>query len=263
MNKAIVANNLQKKFGENYALRNVNFSADQGEVIVIIGPSGGGKSTLLRSLMRLEKIDAGEIYLGEACLVKTNAAGEAEYMPKKDWRKEQLKMGMVFQNYPLFPHLTILENLLLAPLSLKIFSQRKSKQIAIELLASIGLAGREKAYPCELSGGQKQRASIARALVLQPEIIIFDEPTSALDPELVNSIIETIKVLAIEKNKTVIITTHQLNFAAEIADKIVFMDQGEIIESGDPKEILGNPQSKRLRNFLKNATAVGNRLVGC
>jgi ABC-type polar amino acid transport system ATPase subunit len=223
----IKANKLEKKFGEHSALDKVDFEVEKGEVVVVIGPSGGGKSTLLRCLINLEKIDAGEIYIDD-----------------------KFRMGMVFQNFPLFPHLTILENLILAPMLLKKLSKAQAINIARELLEQIDLVGRCGSYPCELSGGQKQRVAIARALAMQPEIILFDEPTSALDPELVTSIINVIKVLAIEKNKTVVITTHQLNFAAEIADRLIFMDQGKIIESGKPEQLLNNPQSERLKLFL-------------
>jgi len=251
MNNQITVKNLVKRYGACYALNNVNLDIAKGEVVVIIGPSGGGKSTFLRILMQLEKIDAGEIHIEQVCVARTNNFGRVEYIDKNIWRQVKQKIGIVFQNFPLFPNKTVLENLVLAPLLLKKSSKKEAIIEAQNLLKKIGMGEKSNSYPCELSGGQKQRAAIARALSMQPEIILFDEPTSALDPELVNNIIDVIKILAIENGKTVVITTHQLNFAAEIASKIIFMDQGKVIETGTSQELLNNPQSKRLQLFLR------------
>lgn len=255
MSTQITVRNLTKKYDTCYALNNVSLNIARGDVIVIIGPSGGGKTTFLRALMQLEKIDSGEIYVDQVCIACTNNLGKVEYVDQMIWRKLKPKIGLVFQNFPLFPHKTVWENLTLAPMLLKQNDKNHFIKRATQLLEQIGIKEKRNAYPCELSGGQKQRVAIARALAMDPEIILFDEPTSALDPELVNSVINIIKILAIENNKTVIITTHQLNFASSLASKLVFMDQGEIVEAGIPEQLLNNPQSERLQRFLyKNTT---------
>ena len=255
-NSLITVKNLTKRYGSFHALANLSFEVARGEVIVIIGPSGGGKSTFLRTLMQLEKIDSGEIHLDKTCVVHTNSFGRVEYAKPSILRRVKLKVGMVFQNFPLFPHMTVYENLTMAPMLLKKNNKKHTAVIVEQLLEKIGMREKSSSYPCELSGGQKQRVAIARALAMEPEIILFDEPTSALDPELVNSIISIIKVLAIENKKTVIITTHQLNFAANLAQKLVFMDKGKIVEVGTPEELLNNPRNARLQKFLKRHLAV-------
>lgn len=250
MKPILAVKNITKKFGDCYALRNVSLEIKPGEVVVLIGPSGGGKSTLLRCLMQLANIDAGEICVGDLCVASTGDCGSVKYASADVCRQAKLKMGMVFQNFPLFPHKTVLDNLIEAPILVKKVGKTQAVTVAKKLLQELGLLDKCHAYPCELSGGQKQRIAIARALAMQPQIMLFDEPTSALDPELVTSIIDVIKRLIIGQHKTVIITTHQLNFAAEIADKLVLIDQGEIIEVGTADQLLNNPQSKRLQLFL-------------
>jgi polar amino acid transport system ATP-binding protein len=250
MQPVIAIKNIEKNFGKIQALKKVTIDFYRGEIIVILGPSGSGKSTLLRSLMQLEKIDSGEIIVDGLCLAGVNNAGVVAYAPKKICHEIKRKMGMILQNFPLFPHKSVLENLMASPLMAQKNNREELMAAAKKILEKIGLLEKCHAYPCELSGGQKQRVAIARALIMQPEVLLFDEPTSALDPELIHNMITIIKKLATIENKTIIITTHQLDFAAKIADRLIFMDKGEVVEIGEAKQLLNNPNSKRLRDFL-------------
>ncbi|MEK4701908.1 amino acid ABC transporter ATP-binding protein [Solibacillus sp. FSL R7-0668] len=242
----IEVKNLAKAFGISKVLQDISFSVEKNEVIAILGPSGSGKSTLLRSLVNLERIDFGDIIIDGQALVKNGA-----YATPQTRKQITAKMGMVFQNFNLFPHLTVRENLELTPKQLKLFSKEEIQRQSEELLTKVGLIEKANEYPAKLSGGQKQRVAIARALMLKPKILLFDEPTSALDPELTGEVLKVMKELA-QENMTMLVVTHEMGFAKEVADRIVFMDSGEIIESGSPREFFSNPQSRRAQLFLQN-----------
>ena len=240
----IEVSNLKKSYGNLDVLKQITFNVNKNDVIAIIGPSGSGKSTMLRSLVNLENIDNGSICVGGNYLVK-----DGVYVKPLEVKKITGKMGMVFQHFNLFPHLTVKENLELAPKTVKKEASHDVEQRSIELLEKIGLLDWANAYPAKLSGGQKQRVAIARALMMNPEIMLFDEPTSALDPELTGEVLQVMKDLAQEK-MTMIVVTHEMGFAKEVANKVVFMDNGEIIESGSPTELFSNPKHERTRAFL-------------
>lgn len=233
-------NNLHKSFDKLHVLNGINEHIKPGEVVVVIGPSGSGKSTFLRCLNLLETPDAGEIYVDEE---QINA-------PKVDVNKVRQKMGMVFQHFNLFPHLTIMENITLAPVKLKKMTKEQAVAKGEELLKIVGLAEKADAYPVQLSGGQKQRIAIARSLAMEPEIMLFDEPTSALDPEMVGEVLAVIKGLA-RTGMTMVIVTHEMAFAREVSNRVVFMADGGIVESGTPDQIFNHPQQPRLQEFLK------------
>lgn len=249
--------NINKSFGSNHVLKGISFSLEEGEVLSIIGSSGSGKTTLLRCMNFLETADKGEIFVdGE----KIFDAADKSKRSEKDVRKNRLNFGLVFQDFNLFPQYNVFDNLVLAP---KLLAKEKEdykenkKQIvenieqhAYLLLEKVGLSDKAKAYPCELSGGQKQRVSIARALCLNPKILFFDEPTSALDPELTGEILKVIRSLAAD-NMTMIIVTHEMNFARDVSDKVIFMDGGVIVEQGSPDKVLVNPEKERTREFLQ------------
>ncbi len=231
--------NLTKKFGNNVIIDGISESIKKGEKIVIIGPSGGGKSTFLRCLNLLDKPDSGTIYFEGADITdkKTNINAIRQ------------KMCMVFQHFNLFPHLTVLKNITLAPVTLKLMSQKQADEKALELLARIGLADKANAYPSGLSGGQKQRIAIVRTLAMNPEMILFDEPTSALDPEMVGEVLNLMKELA-DDGMTMVVVTHEMGFAREVATRVLFMDSGKIAEQGTPEQIFQTPKSERLKQFL-------------
>lgn len=231
--------NLKKAFGDHVVLKDITEHISQGEVIAIIGPSGSGKSTFLRCLNQLEEATDGEIYID----------GEQVNSPKADINKLRQKMGMVFQHFNLFPHLTVKENITLAPVTLKKMTKHQANEKALELLKTVGLSDKADVYPASLSGGQKQRVAIARALAMNPEIMLFDEPTSALDPEMVGEVLEVMKNLA-ESGMTMVIVTHEMGFAREVATKVLFMDDGYIMEKGTPAQVFGNPQNERTKSFL-------------
>lgn len=237
----IEVRNLVKEFnnGEIKVLRGFDHVIKKGEKIVIIGPSGGGKSTFLRCLNLLERPTSGEVYF----------KGQLITSPKCNINAVREKMGMVFQHFNLFPHKTILENLTLAPVKLKLKTKDAAEARAKELLEMVGLPDKAYAYPSQLSGGQKQRVAIARALAMDPEVLLFDEPTSALDPEMVGEVLDLMKALA-DKGMTMVIVTHEMGFAREVADRILFMDGGVIAEEGTPTEVFNAPKSERLQNFL-------------
>ena len=235
----IKVHNLHKSFGDNKVLNGIDEHIEKGEVVVIIGPSGSGKSTFLRCLNMLEEPTDGEIYIDD---VQINA-------PKADINKIREKMGMVFQHFNLFPHLTVLENITLAPVKLKKMTKEQAKAKAMELLNVVGLPDKADSYPAQLSGGQKQRIAIVRALAMDPEVILFDEPTSALDPEMVGEVLDVMKDLA-KAGMTMVVVTHEMGFAREVGTRLLFIDEGKVIESGDPREVLENPQNDRTKLFL-------------
>ena len=236
----LVVKNFKKNFGENQVLKGIDEHIKQGEVVCVIGPSGSGKSTFLRCLNLLEEPTSGEIYLD----------GEQINAEKTDINKVRQKLGMVFQNFNLFPHKTVMENIILAPVNVLGKTAEESEKTGLELLKRVGLEDKKDAYPSSLSGGQKQRVAIARALAMNPEAMLFDEPTSALDPEMVGDVLEVMRDLA-KKGMTMIIVTHEMGFAREVADRVIFMDEGYLIEEGSPENIFDNPKEERVREFLE------------
>ncbi len=246
----ITAINIHKRFGELEVLRGISLEVKQGQIIAIIGPSGSGKSTFLRCLNRLELINSGEIKIKDELLVTTKD-NKVQYVNETKAREITSHMGMVFQNFNLFPHLTVWQNIITPPMLVKKAKQKDIFPIAERLLEKVGLLSKKDNYPAQLSGGQKQRIAIARALAMQPDIMLFDEPTSALDPELTGEVLKTMRNLAKEK-MTMIIVTHEMGFAREIADKVIFMDEGLIVEEGMPEQIFTNPSQKRTKDFLQN-----------
>ena len=235
----IHVNNLHKSFGKNDVLKGINEHIKKGEVVVVIGPSGSGKSTFLRCLNLLEEPTSGEIVF----------EGNSITDKKVDINKIREKMGMVFQQFNLFPHKTVLENLTIAPIKVKGISKAEAEKKAFELLERVGLTDKAKAYPSSLSGGQKQRIAIARALAMEPDVMLFDEPTSALDPEMVGEVLSVMKDLA-KDGMTMVVVTHEMGFAKEVGDRIIFMDNGNIVEQGTPEEIFSNPKNPRTIDFL-------------
>ncbi|MBQ9327151.1 MAG: amino acid ABC transporter ATP-binding protein [Solobacterium sp.] len=242
--------NIRKSFGENNVLKDISVSVNKGEVVSIIGPSGSGKSTLLRCATFLETIDAGEIRYRDITAV-TTTDGKAVYRSSADLQKAQRRFGLVFQQFNLFPHFSVLKNVMDAPVSVKKQSKEAAQAKAMELLRKMGLEDKADAYPGQLSGGQQQRVAIARALAMEPEILFFDEPTSALDPELTGEVLKVIRLLAEEK-MTMVIVTHEMPFARMVSNRVVFMDGGVIVEEGDPEDVFGNPQQERTKQFLRN-----------
>ncbi|CAM3068533.1 amino acid ABC transporter ATP-binding protein [Filibacter tadaridae] len=240
---------LKKSFGPLEVLKNITFDVTKNDVVAVIGPSGSGKSTMLRSLVHLETIDGGSIRVADRYLVKNGA-----YAKPKELSSITARMGMVFQQFDLFPHLTVIENLELAPRLTKREPLDAIKRRSSELLAKVGLSDKSNAYPNKLSGGQKQRVAIARALMMNPDVLLFDEPTSALDPELTGEVLEVMKSLA-EEHMTMIVVTHEMEFAKEVANQVIFMDNGHIIETGHPDQLFGNPQFDRTKAFLNRSNS--------
>ena len=245
----VKAEAVSKSFGSNEVLKSISLEVKRGEVLCLVGPSGSGKSTFLRCINHLETVNAGRLSVdGE--LIGYRQSGDKIYeMHPKEAAKQRRDIGMVFQRFNLFPHLTALENVMLAPSLLKNGSKASFQTRAMELLARVGLAERHDYYPAHLSGGQQQRVAIARALAMDPKLMLFDEPTSALDPELVGEVLDVMKGLA-ESGMTMIVVTHEMGFAREVADELVFMDGGVVVESGNPAEVLANPQRERTKAFL-------------
>ncbi|MBM7624152.1 ATP-binding cassette domain-containing protein [Sporohalobacter salinus] len=231
--------NLYKNFGDLEVLKDINFEIDAGEVVVIIGPSGSGKSTVLRCINLLEELTSGQIYIEETSMDD----------PETDINLMRQRVGMVFQQFNLFPHKTSLENITLAPIKVKNISESEAEEIAYELLDKVGLRDKADVYPAQLSGGQKQRIAIARALAMEPKVMLFDEPTSALDPEMVGEVLEVMRALA-EEGMTMAVVTHEMGFAREVGDRIFFMDEGRIVETGPPEQIFDEPQEERTQEFL-------------
>ncbi|MDD4690843.1 MAG: amino acid ABC transporter ATP-binding protein [Eubacterium aggregans] len=241
--------NIKKHFGDLEVLKGIDLEVVQGEVVCIIGPSGSGKSTMLRCLNRLERISDGEIYIEDELMEKRKNDHDIEHIDPSKLQNLCCDLGMVFQNFNLFPHLTVIDNITIAP---RIVRKQDAKEIearAVELLDMVGLADKKDEYPVRLSGGQQQRVAIARALAMNPKIMLFDEPTSALDPELVGEVLNTMKELA-NDGMTMLIVTHEIGFAREVADRVIFMDDGVICEEGTPEEVLGNPKEDRTKSFL-------------
>ncbi|MBQ7045180.1 MAG: amino acid ABC transporter ATP-binding protein [Clostridia bacterium] len=238
-NTLIKTENLQKSFGKIDVLKGIDIEIRKGEVVVVIGPSGSGKSTFLRCLNRLEEPTGGTIIFEGADITD----------PKSNINLHRQKMGMVFQQFNLFPHMTVLKNMTVAPIKLLGLSKQDAEARALELLDKVGLRDRADAYPSQLSGGQKQRVAIVRALCMQPQVMLFDEPTSALDPEMVGEVLAVMKDLA-KSGMTMVVVTHEMGFAKEVADRVLFIDEGIIMEQGAPNELFENPQSARLKDFL-------------
>ncbi|MDF9827876.1 polar amino acid transport system ATP-binding protein [Ereboglobus sp. PH5-10] len=247
----IRAENIRKSFGALQVLKGVSLSLAEREVVAIIGPSGSGKSTFLRCLNHLEKIDSGRIDIEGATLARTEPGGHCRYAPEPEIRRICSRMGMVFQHFNLFPHMTVLENVIAPPMTVKKRARADILPEAETLLEKVGLRDKRDAYPSQISGGQKQRLAIARALAMHPEIMLFDEPTSALDPELTGEVLRTMRQLADER-MTMLVVTHEMGFAREVASRVIFMDNGEIIETNTSVEFFKNPVHKRTRAFLEN-----------
>lgn len=245
------ADNLQKRFDNTSVLKNISLEVNEGEVVAIIGPSGSGKSTLLRCLTQLEKVDSGRIEVCGKLMVDTFSGNG--YADTRILHEIILNVGLVFQNFNLFPHYSVLHNIVDAQTKVLGIDKVKAKDKATELLDKMNLKDRANAYPCELSGGQQQRVAIARALALNPRILFFDEPTSALDPELTGEILKVIRALAEEK-MTMVIVTHEMAFARDVADRVIFMDEGVIVEEGPPDKVFGNTQNQRTKEFLQRFT---------
>lgn len=247
---------LKKSFGDNHVLKDISFTLNEGEVLSIIGPSGSGKSTLLRCITQLETMNSGEVNVNGRDMIVPGTGKNVngnfvplKYAPASVLREIRLSTGLVFQNFNLFPHLTVLQNLTIAPIRVLKMDRDEARNRGRELLKQMGLETKEKAYPCELSGGQQQRVSIARALAMKPEILFFDEPTSALDPELTGEVLKIIKGLADQK-MTMVIVTHEMAFARDVANKVIFMDQGVIVEQGSPDFVFNQSDNERLASFL-------------
>lgn len=243
MDEILHIKNLSKCYGDTKVLKNINISVKKGEVVVIIGPSGCGKSTLLRCLNGLEEIQEGEVLLDDQ-VVNQN---------KKNLSKNREKIGMVFQSYDLFPHLTILQNVTLAPIKVKKRNRREVEKEALELLERVGLRSKKDDYPRQLSGGQKQRVAIVRALIMHPEVLLLDEITAALDPEMVREVLDVVLDLA-KEGRTMVIVTHEMQFAKAVADRVTFLEGGKIVEEGDPKKLFEKPETDRLQRFLQTFT---------
>lgn len=243
--------NIKKSFGEDLeVLQDISLAVEEGEVVSILGPSGSGKSTLLRCATFLEQIDSGSIAYGGKVYVENDAAGNAKKPKRAKILEAQSNFGLVFQDFNLFPHFSVLKNVMDAPVKNQKRPKQEVEKEARALLAKMGLEGKEDAYPCELSGGQKQRVAIARALALRPKMLYFDEPTSALDPEITAEILRVLKGLAAEK-MTMVIVTHEIDFARAVSDRVIFMDGGKVVEEGRPEEVIDNPKNERTKAFLQ------------
>ena len=246
----IKVENVYKSFGSLQVLKGISLEVDQGEVVCIIGPSGSGKSTLLRCLNHLERITSGRVYIEDEMIDERTEGRDQLKISQKRISEICIELGMVFQRFNLFPHMTVLQNIMEAPVTVKKIPKHEAEIYAIELLKKVGLADKRDEYPSRLSGGQQQRVAIARALAMKPKIMLFDEPTSALDPELVGEVLEVMKDLA-KEGMTMLVVTHEMGFAREVGDRVLFMDNGEIKEEGKPEEIFSNPKNERTRAFLQ------------
>lgn len=240
---------IKKSFSDTEVLKDISLEVNHGEVVSIIGPSGSGKSTLLRCATLLETFEAGSLSYGDLFVAQNDASGKAVYAGKDANKQARQRFGLVFQNFNLFPHYSVLRNVMDAPLSVQKRDKAEVEKRARELLCQMGLEGKENNYPCELSGGQQQRVAIARALCMDPEVLFFDEPTSALDPELTQEVLKVIRSLA-DQHMTMVIVTHEMAFARDVSDHIIFMDGGVIVEQGPAKEVINNPQHNRTKTFL-------------
>lgn len=247
--KVLEMTHVGKSFGDKMVLQDISLAVETGEVVSILGPSGSGKSTLLRCATFLEQMDQGAVSYLEQEVVKNGAAGSV-YPSHKEIQQAQSVFGLVFQDFNLFPHFSVMKNIADAPIKIQKRDREEVHQEVRELLAKVGLEDKENAYPCELSGGQQQRVAIARALALHPQILYFDEPTSALDPEITAEILRIMKKLAAEK-MTMVIVTHEIDFARQVSDRVIFMDQGMVIEEGSPEDVIDHPKNTRTQEFLK------------
>lgn len=252
--KVLEISHLKKSFDSEAVLKDISLSLEKGKVLAIIGPSGSGKSTLLRCATTLEKPDSGKICYEERVLFSAQETGESYYAKGEELKQLRRMFGIVFQNYNLFPHFSVLRNIMEAPVHVLKQKSEEAKDTAMKILKKMGLEDKADAYPYQLSGGQQQRVSIARALAMNPEVLFFDEPTSALDPQLTVEILKVIKELAAE-HMTMVIVTHEMNFAKEVADYIIFMDNGYIVEEGTSQEVMQNPQNDRTKEFLGSYSA--------
>ncbi|WP_285320642.1 amino acid ABC transporter ATP-binding protein [Pseudarthrobacter sp. lyk4-40-TYG-27] len=248
-NVLVRAEIVHKSFGLNEVLKGINLEVNSGEVVCLLGASGSGKSTFLRCINHLETLSNGRIWVGDKVVGYRQDGNRLFELSDKEAARQRRSIGMVFQRFNLFPHMTVLENIIEGPVLVNKVKPAEAKRHASELLARVGLEGREGSYPRQLSGGQQQRVAIARALAMKPELILFDEPTSALDPELVGEVLDVMKDLA-KSGLTMIVVTHEIGFAKEVADRVAFMHGGEIVEIGPPAEVLGNPQHERTKAFL-------------
>ncbi len=249
MTEMVKAEQVCKSFGALQVLKGVTLSVERGQVLVLVGPSGSGKSTFLRCINHLETISAGRLYVDGDLVGYREKGGKLHEMSPREAAKQRRDIGMVFQHFNLFPHRTALDNIIEAPVHVKGVKQAEAVERARDLLNQVGLSGKADAYPAQLSGGQQQRVAIARALAMDPKLMLFDEPTSALDPELVGEVLAVMKKLA-AAGMTMVVVTHEMGFAREVADQLVFMDGGVIVESGPPREVLSNPQHDRTKAFL-------------
>ncbi|QJU55130.1 amino acid ABC transporter ATP-binding protein [Herbiconiux sp. KACC 21604] len=249
MSPLLEVEGVHKSYGSHAVLRGVSLGIDRGQVTCVIGPSGSGKSTLLRSINQLEEIDRGRIRLEGELIGYRDEGSRLVQLPERDLARQRTRLGMVFQSFNLFPHMTVLENIVEAPVGVLKVPRQEAAARAVALLERVGLAEKAAAYPRHLSGGQQQRVAIARALAMQPEVMLFDEPTSALDPELVGEVLEVMRSLA-DDGLTMVIVTHEMAFARDVADTVVFMDGGVVVESGPPSELFSNPREARTRSFL-------------
>lgn len=243
------ARGIHKRFGELEVLKGVDLTVNRGEVTCIIGPSGSGKSTLLRSMNQLEEVDRGRVYVDGDLIGYRERGNRLVALPERELARQRRSIGMVFQSFNLFPHMTVLDNVIEAPIGVLKVSPAEATERATGLLARVGLADKISAYPRQLSGGQQQRVAIARALAMQPKVMLFDEPTSALDPELVGEVLEVMKSLA-DAGLTMVVVTHEIGFAREVADTLVFMDDGVVVETGPPQQVIDTPRHERTRAFL-------------
>ena len=247
-NPLVSLSHARKSFGKTEVLKDISLSVEQGQVVAIIGPSGGGKSTLLRCMTLLETLDSGDLSYGDLTVCANDAAGRAVYGGKDVIAAAKTRFGLVFQNFNLFPHYTVMKNIIDAPVCVDGVSKEEAKERAWKLLKQLGLSDKADAYPYQLSGGQQQRVSIARALALQPKVLFFDEPTSALDPELTGEVLRVIRQLA-DEHMTMVIVTHEMQFAKELSDRVIFMEKGLVCQEGTPEEVFGNPNA-RVKEFI-------------
>ena len=259
MEHIIEVRDLHKSFGQHQVLRGITTQVRRGEVLAIIGPSGSGKSTFLRCLNRLEQADSGHIRVGAHVLLDTDAQGRPVHAPETEVRMARVEVGMVFQRFNLFRHMTALQNVIEAPIAVRGVGKNEARERGMALLKKVGLGDKARAHPGVLSGGQQQRLAIARALAMQPQAMLFDEVTSMLDPELVAEVLQVMQDLAAD-GMTMIVVTHEMTFARDVADRVIFIDGGTIVEEGPPEAVLGNPQEVRTRNFLR--TVVERRPLG-
>jgi polar amino acid transport system ATP-binding protein len=254
MTAMVLAEGVHKRFGRLEVLKGINLQVQRGEVMCLLGPSGSGKSTFLRCINHLEKINSGRLSVDGELVGYREKGGKLHELHEREVGRKRAAIGMVFQHFNLFPHMTALENVTLAPIRVAGVSRNEARQRAVDLLTRVGLADKVSTYPVALSGGQQQRVAIARALAMQPKLMLFDEPTSALDPELVGDVLDVMRGLA-RDGMTMIVVTHEIGFAREVADSVVFMDEGVVVEAGTPAEVLGAPRHERTKAFLSKVLA--------